>query len=732
MRVPLSWLNALHREPLSRATVDELLGEAGAVVTSVDAVGALHPRVVVGEVTGVPSAGTVEVLVPTREIVSLDPHLGILPVVGAKVAVALPGALLFRHASSRTSNGPAGTARVPQGRGPGTPTGRVCLGPDLGLPSHDVVRLPEHARPGQQVAPLLDPLAGDEVLTVRAPQHLPGMHSVRGLAAELAARLDVEVVRPVPAARLGESGRLRVRAPGMAAVAMVCERPPENLGMDDHVARWRALAGLGGASVQQRLLEVVAFEQGVYLSTHPHDLTVPDLTMRPAVPEPRSGESDGTARHPGLVLDGLTTPVDPATASGVLIVASSVHDEERCLDALHRAARLLGVRPVSVSRGSGPARVLRHLDLDLGLLARRTGLFLAEPDVRGLLARIGAQVRADRDGTVAVMVPDDRADLHDEPALAAEIVRLAGLGAITPTLPAAFREGGASPMRRESRAADAVRDSGFREVVTPLLRPSGPAGPASDEDDVVRIADGTASPLRQELAEGLIRVALGVVAAGHADQGVRVFEVGTVVTGGPGAVEERRFLSTVELTPGTSPRRLDPSELVRSVVAALGRAHPVVLAPEAGTPSGFANGWRIVVGEVDCGRVRRGTVSESGKDDHAVTVVDLDLGRVAGLPRRHVKVPSTPRFPVAVRDLTFVLSGGTDVHRLTSMLSQVDPLVTRVELVDIFSRTSDGTTSATVRLVFASPWRSVPRPEVAEVVARAVERCEGQGFRLRS
>src|SRR5690606_13831110 len=114
----------------------------------------------------------------------------------------------------------------------------------------------------------------------------------------------------------------------------------------------------------------------------------------------------GTARHPGLVLDGLTTPVDPATASGVLIVASSVHDEERCLDALHRAARLLGVRPVSVSRGSGPARVLRHLDLDLELLARRTGLSLAEPDVRGLLARIGAQVRADRDGTVAVMVPD--------------------------------------------------------------------------------------------------------------------------------------------------------------------------------------------------------------------------------------------------------------------------------------------------------------------------------------
>jgi len=76
---------------------------------------------------------------------------------------------------------------------------------------------------------------------------------------------------------------------------------------------------------------------------------------------------------------------------------------------------------------------------------------------------------------------------------------------------------------------------------------------------------------------------------------------------------------------------------------------------------------------------------------------------------------------------------GVSPELLREAILSADALVSSVEVVDTYRRhgAASAEVSMTFRLALSSPWRSVPRPEAAGVVARAVEVCRALGATLR-
>jgi phenylalanyl-tRNA synthetase beta chain len=387
-----------------------------------------------------------------------------------------------------------------------------------------------------------------------------------------------------------------------------------------------------------------------------------------------------------------------------------------------------------------------RIALDGKAIEPTLGGALAPEAQRRALEALGLSVRGADGSALEVTVPTFRPDLTREVDLVEEIARLVGYDPIPSTLPplvAAPR-----PPEARTRLTEAIRRAlvgvGLDETLTyAFVAPQAIAALGLADGDRRSRPRALANPLREELS--VLRTALlpGLVGAlgrnlsrGVTD--VRLFELATVFLprdGGeaPQAPEERTHVAGVLagtrdgwLRPEGAPPVdfYDMKGVVEELAAAVGWSLRFEPAREPYLHPGL-QATIVVDGE------RRGVVGElhpayrerSGIETVAFAF-ELELAGLAARPT--TKTEPLPRFPAAMRDLSFFVDAAVpaDAVRAT-LVAAGEPLLTDVRVVEDYreaGRVPDGKKGMLWSFTFRSPERTLTDAEVDAAHARLRDR----------
>ena len=587
MKVPYSWLLEFVDPGRSPEEIAEKLTISGVEVETLQGVGALDPKVVVGEVRAlealskVPGVQTLVVLADReRRIVSNAQGLA----VGKRIAVALPGATLF--------GGPElDLVEVEESEVYGQPSeGVVVHAQNLGL-GRDVekpIELPG-APPGAEVAPLLGGVgAADRVLWLAILPNIARCQAMIGVARELSALFDVPLkARPeVPAFSAERTLSSSISDPDVASALTLTLIENVRVGPSPEWLLRRLV--LGGMTPINNVVDAsnyVMLELGQ--PTHPYDadkLPRLELGVRRArigdrlltlqqpedaeplpIPEgvPVITSNDAPVALAG-VLGGRPTSITDATTRVLLESASfdyvAIRKSQRLAKVYSEASARFsrGVNPelpliaarrfVEVLKESSPGLQVtgfgetslgvppeRRLTLTRAELVDSLGTEVTLEQARTALERLGIEVTSQGSDALLVTVGNARPDLTLARDLVEEVARVHGYESIAETLP---RDPIPERLHEDHRPRVALRDAlvgaGLQEIITYSL--NGPdvearlyaSHPGAERPTPVPLVNPVSverSVLRTSLLPGLIQTA--ALNLRH-EEGARLFEIGTI------------------------------------------------------------------------------------------------------------------------------------------------------------------------------------------------------------
>jgi phenylalanyl-tRNA synthetase beta chain len=593
LRVPLSWLAEYVPIELPFEELIEVMGRNGLEVDSVRRPGAQVTGVVLARVLEVSDHPDADKLV----VVRIDDGGGERTVcagarnirAGDLVPYARPGASL---------PDPSGDGAFEIGRREMRgimSDGMLCSPMELAVAEdHSGILVLDddtlargEAEPGVEIHELL-PL-GDPVIDIEVPADRGDLHSVRGVARDLAAILDVEVAEPpgpqpdpdtvarsgVPVAIAADDGcsryvgwilegvehgsapwwmRRRLEVCGVRSLGNVVDvtnyvmlergQPLHAFDLDalhgpEIVVRW------AGDGEELRTLD----GRDRTLSTD--DLVIADADRAVALAGVMGGEeTEVTASTRRILLESAAFAPGPVRRTsrrlGLLSEASLRFergvDPAGCVAAAARAVELLGAHAEATDGGAEiagedtPTRP--SIRLDTAWAARFLGLDgLSTERQAALLERAGVTARVE-DGSLVATPPSWRRDLERPADLTEEIARLHGYGLIPAELPPITQRGGLTPRQRTERSVRrAVLASGFHEAQTTTFVAADALALLATEGTARVLLDNPlakdAAALRPGLAEGLLEVARRNVGQGR--DGLAIAEVGRIFheRGGP-------------------------------------------------------------------------------------------------------------------------------------------------------------------------------------------------------
>jgi phenylalanyl-tRNA synthetase beta chain len=460
--------------------------------------------------------------------------------------------------------------------------GMLCSAKELGLgDDHSgILALDPDATLGSDVRDTLG--LNDTVFDLGITPNRPDAMSIIGLARELAARFNLELVVPIPL----DTGDTGTGLPSATVEIEDGDRCPRYLARVASVTlgpspEWLAqrlrLAGVRAISNVVDVTNYVLLERGQPL--HAFDvakLAGPGVIVRRATDGETMVTLDGVSRtltgEDLLICDVASTPQAIAGIMGgstaeVSETTTSILLESAAFQAMgiSKSSKRLGVRSESSARfergvdphgvESAADRALELLiqianakvsDLEVDVISRPTepetirvhtarvnallGTDLDDAAVTSALAPLGLLVTTEDDGVASVTVPTYRPDLTREVDLIEEVARRVGLNQIPRTLPdTTGHVGGLTPRQRDRRLiADVLVGLGASEATAVSLIAPAEAAPFGFATDALVYA---ANPLRAEdsvlrprLLPGLLRaVALN---AAHGRGSVALFELG--------------------------------------------------------------------------------------------------------------------------------------------------------------------------------------------------------------
>jgi phenylalanyl-tRNA synthetase beta chain len=741
MKVPMSWLRDYVRTDATTEQIAAALSVSTAEVNGIDRRGVPGDLSLfrVGHVLEAEKHPNADRLQLTKVDVGEDRPYSIVCGAwnfgaGAKVAVALPGATL--------PNGLTLERRKLRGE---VSEGMILAEDevDLGTDHNGIMLLDDALAPGTPLGDVL-PLV-EEVLDVEATGNRPDLLSVYGLAREVAALFDGELV-PLDDAEPGRAGgetvnvqiddyagcpryvgrlfrgvgiaespvwlKARLRAAGVRAISNVVDVTNYvmlALGNPLHVFDFDTLHGgrvvvrRAGPGEQLRTLD------GTLRALDPRDLLIADADRAIALAGIMGGEeTEVTESTTNVLLEAANfEPIGILGSSERLALRTEGSNRwEKGVDphlagpAATLATRMLvelsGARWVGAAdvQGELPERAVIELRPE-----RVTAVLgLDVPDQEAILERIGFERVGD-----AYRVPTWRArDVTREIDLVEEVARFR-MGEIPFTLPrrdATF--GRLTRWQRLRRVAeDALVGCGFSEAYTPTFVADGDyrlPEPLSSE----------AAALRTALVPSLVEAARQNVAWGNSE--IALFEIARVYPHGDGGLPDERWHVAGVVEGGIADVAWTVEQLYSSlaVTPAVEQGDEQLLHP--GKAARTAEGW---FGELHPSLL-----------DGTWGAFELDLDALAAAAPEALTYTDVSPFPEVHQDLAFVV--GDDVPAAALVAAMLDAGAPELRDARVFdeyrgAQVGEGKRSLAVRVAFGSPERTLTDAEASAARSRIVE-----------
>jgi phenylalanyl-tRNA synthetase beta chain len=379
-------------------------------------------------------------------------------------------------------------------------------------------------------------------------------------------------------------------------------------------------------------------------------------------------------------------------------------------------------------------REIEVVDLP-GETARLTGLHVSEEDCRRILSDLGIRPGNEETGRETIYIsPSWRHDLSIEEDLVEEVARHVGYEKIENALPPAFGAGEYQPTEGRKRILrQKLADLGFDEAISYAFIdessdavfetvPTLHAGNEAREFVTLRdaVIEG-AVRMRPTLLPGLLNAVR--LNFNHQRRDLCLFEIGRVFAAIPSETDlptEREILSLV-VTGGElledraqAVRPLDFYDAKGALEAALDAVGAGDAAFEAADVRHLKKGQSAVVSlnGKPVGSIGRlsDEIAGSYKFRQPVYVAEVDLQAVLESPAAVSVYRPLEKFPSVVRDVSFLVDGGTSFDSLRgSILEQRNELLRGVDFVDVYTGKGleAGQRSLTLRLEYRSGERTL-------------------------
>ncbi|MBI3114885.1 MAG: phenylalanine--tRNA ligase subunit beta [Candidatus Kerfeldbacteria bacterium] len=770
MQLPLSWIRDYVKPKQSVEKLAELLTLTGTEVERVEKRVAKFSGVVVGEVQTVIKHPAADRLKVTKVIVKEKQAEPLTIVCGAPnvrpgmaVPVALPGATL---ANGQTLE--AATIRGVESQG------MLCAPDELGLGD-------DHAGilalgPGVKLGtPLEQALAlNDTIIHLELTLNRSDCFSVQGIAREIAAVTKTPFKPHV--VKLTEKGRpakgtLNIRIKHRAICSRYVGRLVRNvkvgpspqwlvnrleaagvrplnnvvdvtnyvmlcLGQPIHAFDARQVKGHSVVVRWARKGEKLQLLDG---STQALTTTIPviaDSEKPLAVAAIMGGEHSGvTEKTTTVIIESATfDPVVIRKASQQLRVrteASHRHEKEpdpaMVEAAADYAAQLLAelaggeVAKGRIEAGKAPPAP-RAIPFKLADAAALLGVPVAERRARELLTRLGCTVKTGK-SQWAVTPPSWRNDLRIPEDLTEEIGRLTGYNTFPKTLLAGPRTPSVLPssLALERLVRDRLASAGFHEALTyPWYGQHQRAafGLNGPHLELLKPLSQDQQYLRQSHVP---RLTEAVVKNLPRNDELRLFELGSIFVPDGKVLREDRVLAVVALAP-------EAYRELRGVLETLAAAGGIELKQIIGEhdTSFLAGATRVAtITPFSAPQARRHKI----RSKHPYAALELSL---TGLGQHWIEQTDFRPFsnyPAVQRDVAFWLPAGTAYGPIHEALTSLDPLLTTLELFDVFTKADRR--SYAVRLTFQADDRTLTADEVEAVLGRVHTILADHGAELR-
>jgi len=470
-----------------------------------------------------------------------------------------------------------------------------------------------------------------------------------------------------------------------------------------------------------------------------------------------------TARRHGLHTDAShrfergadfnAAPVASALASRILL-ANGGWIEGELVDARVPAmeGRTANRKPVLLA--------LNEVRRILGKTVEKAGITAAT--VEGVLTALGCKLQSvsepasqgDREAAWLVALPSWRLDLEREIDLIEEVARVYGYNRFANTLPAYGEGVRALPWAgHEAAVRGALLAAGFHEAISSTFCSAAEAELTAPQPAMVlplgNPLSEEAGVMRPSLVPGMLSMIAGNLHRDVSD--VRLFELGTVFSGGTEKVTERAAVSfgaagalaeQGALHPARAVDFYDMKGIVEQIVARF-QADAVYFdrfPPEAGLTPGWLHPYRsarVAVDGVTAGWFGQLHPREAAarKLKEPALVGELYLDRLYKLTLRKPAAREVSRFQPVRRDFSIVLDRAVPWKTIDEALAELRiPELVEWRVREVFhdARLGDREYSLLLGTTFQAADRTLCEEELHEFQARVAEAIGKAGARLRT
>jgi phenylalanyl-tRNA synthetase beta chain len=477
-----------------------------------------------------------------------------------------------------------------------------------------------------------------------------------------------------------------------------------------------------------------------YLKLTPDTLVIADAEAPQAVGGVMGGLTSGvTEATTEILLESAY--FDPAsiraTSRRIEIESDSSYRFERGVDpagvipAARRAVQLIleiagGEVLDGVLEAGSISPQTRDLTVSETDVERVMGVRVSRDEMRGILTGLGLGAEAAGDTGLRVSVPSFRRDLERTIDLVEEIGRVHGLDKVPVTLNLPVAS--AKPTRRQRVRriiGEALRGAGCHEALTDTF--VGGSGVLADfsafPDHGLRIAARNPVNARAPMLRGSLAGSMLAVLAHnqrHGAPGVRLYEIANVFLPDGETAGEREVVGVL------GPDYFTVKGAVETLLEVLHCDARLEVKPLQSPLFADGRGAALSLGDTPlgaAGEVSAAALKAAGAEGPCA-LAELDLSALADAWTEVPVMAELPRFPVAERDLAFVLDAATPWAEVERTVREAcDATLRGVELFDEFTgkQLGAGRKSLAFRLYFRHDERTLTHEEITKQMNTAAQ-----------